>query len=52
MVDDHLMGITHVLRSSEWLSTFPLHAHIIRAFGWQEPNGCIVGFLKPSGKAK
>ncbi len=28
MVDDHLMGITHVIRGSEWLPTFPLHAHI------------------------
>jgi len=33
MVDDHLMGITHVIRGSEWLSTFPLHVLIIRAFG-------------------
>ena len=53
MVDDHLMGITHVLRSSEWLSTFPLHAHIIRAFGWQEPEWVHLSvFLKPSGKGK
>ena len=34
MVDDHLMNITHVLRGSEWLSTFPLHVNIVRAFGW------------------
>ncbi len=53
MVDDHLMGITHVLRSSEWLSTFPLHGHIIRAFGWQEPEWVHLSvFLKPSGKGK
>jgi glutamyl-tRNA synthetase len=53
MVDDHLMGITHVLRSSEWLSTFPLHAHVIRAFGWQEPEWVHLSvFLKPSGKGK
>ena len=38
MVDDHLMEITHVIRGSEWLPTFPLHAHIIRAFGWKEPD--------------
>ncbi len=37
MVDDHEMGITHVLRSSEWLPTFPLHVNIVRAFGWDEP---------------
>jgi glutamyl-tRNA synthetase len=53
MVDDHLMGITHVLRSSEWLSTFPLHGHIIRAFGWPEPQWVHLSiFLKPSGKGK
>ncbi len=53
MVDDHLMGITHVIRGSEWLSTFPLHSHIIRAFGWQEPEWIHLSlFLKPSGKGK
>ena len=34
MVDDHEMKITHVLRGSEWLPTFPLHVNIVRAFGW------------------
>ena len=53
MVDDHLMDITHVIRGSEWLSTFPLHAHIIRAFGWSEPEWVHLSvFLKPSGKGK
>ena len=53
MVDDHIMGITHVIRGSEWLSTLPLHAHIIRAFGWQEPYFAHLSvFLKPSGKGK
>ena len=53
MVDDHLMGITHVIRGAEWLPTFPLHAHIIRAFDWQEPNWIHLSlFLKPSGKGK
>jgi glutamyl-tRNA synthetase len=53
MVDDHLMGITHVIRGSEWLSTFPLHIMIIRAFGWLEPQWVHLSiFLKPSGKGK
>jgi glutamyl-tRNA synthetase len=53
MVDDHLMGISHVLRGSEWLSTLPLHGHIIRAFGWEEPVFAHLSlFLKPSGKGK
>ncbi|WP_303773054.1 glutamate--tRNA ligase [Anaerolinea thermophila] len=53
MVDDHLMKITHVFRGAEWLPTFPLHALIIRAFGWQEPEFIHLSvFLKPSGKGK
>jgi glutamyl-tRNA synthetase len=52
-VDDHLMQITHVIRGSEWLSTFPLHGHIHRAFGWAEPEWVHLSvFLKPSGKGK
>ncbi|HQX02266.1 MAG TPA: glutamate--tRNA ligase family protein, partial [Anaerolineales bacterium] len=53
MVDDHEMGITHVVRSSEWLGTFPLHVNIVRAFGWAEPIWIHLSvFLKPSGKGK
>jgi glutamyl-tRNA synthetase len=53
MVDDHEMKITHVLRSAEWLPTFPLHVQIVRAFGWDEPVWVHLSvFLKPSGKGK
>ena len=53
MVDDHEMGITHVLRGSEWLPTFPLHVNVVRAFGWDEPVWVHLSvFLKPSGKGK
>lgn len=53
MVDDHEMEITHVLRGSEWLATFPLHVNIVRAFGWNEPVWAHLSvFLKPSGKGK
>jgi glutamyl-tRNA synthetase len=53
MIDDHLMEITHVIRGSEWLSTFPLHVNILRAFGWEEPVWVHLSvFLKPSGKGK
>ncbi len=53
MVDDFEMKITHVFRGSEWLPTFPLHALIIRAFGWDEPEWVHLSlFLKPSGKGK
>ena len=53
LVDDHEMEITHVLRGSEWLSTFPLHVNVVRAFGWEEPVWIHLSlFLKPSGKGK
>jgi glutamyl-tRNA synthetase len=53
MVDDHLMGITHVIRGSEWLPSLPKHALIHRAFGWPEPVWVHLSvFLKPSGKGK
>ncbi len=53
MADDHDMQITHVIRSAEWLPTFPLHVQIIRAFGWDEPVWVHPSiFLKPSGKGK
>jgi glutamyl-tRNA synthetase len=53
MVDDHLMKITHVVRGAEWLSTFPLHVNVVRAFGWEEPIWVHLSlFLKPSGRGK
>ncbi len=53
MVDDHLMEITHVFRTEEWLPTFPLHVHIYKAFGWEQPIWIHPSvFLKPSGKGK
>ncbi len=53
MVDDHEMQVTHVIRGSEWLGTFPLHVNIVRAFGWEEPVWAHLSvFLKPSGKGK
>ena len=53
MIDDHLMEITHVIRGSEWLSTFALHVNILRAFGWKEPVWVHLSvFLKPTGKGK
>lgn len=53
MTDDYLMKITHVIRGSEWLPSLPLHANLIRAFGWPEPEWVHLSvFLKPSGKGK
>jgi glutamyl-tRNA synthetase len=40
VVDDHLMGITHVLRAQEWLSSTPLHVILYGSFGWTPPEFC------------
>jgi glutamyl-tRNA synthetase len=40
IVDDHLMGITHVLRAQEWLPSAPLHLILYKAFGWTPPEFC------------
>jgi glutamyl-tRNA synthetase len=34
VVDDHYMGITHVLRADEWISSTPLHVLLYAALGW------------------
>lgn len=40
VVDDHLMGITHVLRAQEWLPSTPLHVILYQSFGWNPPVFC------------
>jgi len=37
IVDDHLMGITHLIRAEEWISSAPLHIQIWQALGWKIP---------------
>ena len=38
VVDDHLMGITHVVRGSEYLSSSPKYNRLYEAFGWDIPT--------------
>ena len=38
VVDDHLMGITHVVRGSEYLSSSPKYNLLYEAFGWEVPT--------------
>ncbi len=37
LVDDHLMGITHVLRGEEWIPSAPRHVQLYQALGWEQP---------------
>ncbi len=53
IVDDHEMGITHVIRGEEWLPSAPLHVLLYRAFGWQHPEFAHLPLLlKPEGNGK
>ena len=47
VIDDHLMGTTHVIRGDEWLSSLPLHLQLFATLGWQPP---IYGHLAPIQK--
>ena len=38
VVDDHLMGITHVIRGNEYLSSSPKYNRLYEAFGWEIPE--------------
>lgn len=55
IVDDHLMGITHIIRGEEWLSSTPLHVMLYRAFGWEDQMPTYIHLpliLNPNGKGK
>ncbi len=50
VVDDHLMGITHVIRGEEWLPSTPKHILLYRFFGWEPPQMAHLPlFLSPEG---
>ena len=40
VVDDHEMGITHVMRGEEWLATAPVHILLYQALDWEAPVFC------------
>jgi len=52
VVDDHLMGITHVIRAEEWISSLPKHIRLYEAFGWTPPVFCHLPLLRNADKSK
>lgn len=40
VIDDHFMGITHIMRAQEWIPSGPLHIILYEAFGWEPPKYC------------
>ncbi|SDU10744.1 glutamate--tRNA ligase [Halopseudomonas salegens] len=52
VVDDHLMGITHVLRGEEWINSAPKHMLLYQYFGWDMPELCHMPLLRNPDKSK
>ena len=52
VVDDHHMGITHVTRGKEWLSSVPRHVQLYSAFGWEKPEFAHMPMILAPDKTK
>lgn len=52
VVDDHLMGITHVIRGEEWINSAPKHQLLYEYFGWQMPELIHMPLLRNPDKSK
>lgn len=52
VVDDHLMGITHILRGEEWINSVPKHLLLYQYFGWEPPVLCHLPLLRNPDKSK
>ncbi|MCP4500234.1 MAG: glutamate--tRNA ligase [Deltaproteobacteria bacterium] len=52
VVDDHLMGVTHVIRGEEWIPSTPKHVILYQSFGWKMPVFCHVPLLRNDDKSK
>lgn len=51
VVDDHDMGISHVMRGEEWLATAPIHILLYKVLGWEQPVFChLPNVLGQDGK--
>lgn len=52
VVDDHLMGITDVIRAEEWIASTPKHVQLYKAFGWKKPRWYHMPLLRNADKTK
>ncbi len=52
VIDDHLMGITHIVRGEEWISSTPKHVQLYKFFGWEIPLFAHLPLLLNSDKSK
>ena len=52
VVDDHLMGVTHILRGEEWLNSVPKHKLLFDYFGWPMPALAHLPLLRNPDRSK
>ena len=52
VIDDHLMGITHVMRGSEYISSAPKYNLLYEAFGWEIPKYVTVSLIMRDAQNK
>jgi len=52
VVDDHEFGITHIIRSDEWLSSVPKHLFLYECFGWDAPFFAHLSIIIGKDKKK
>ncbi len=52
VVDDHLMGITHVVRGEEWISSTPKHLLLYGWLGWDAPAFAHMPLLRNTDRSK
>ena len=52
VVDDHMMGVTHVIRAEEWVNSLPKHYLLYQAFGWEPPEFVHMPLLRNKDKSK
>jgi glutamyl-tRNA synthetase len=52
VIDDHEMGISHVLRAEEWVSSMPKQLLLYRFFGWDPPKFAHLPLLRNQDRSK
>jgi glutamyl-tRNA synthetase len=52
VVDDHLMGISHVIRGEDWLPSTPKHVLLYKAFNWEAPTFAHLPLLLNPDRTK
>lgn len=52
VVDDHIMGISHIIRGEEWIPSTPKHILLYGFFGWEAPVFAHVSVLRNPDRSK